>query len=422
MSLSAEEVRALAADPGLAAAAGDLELSDATLVSDVAHLRKEVGQLARAVVELERARRSVRGKLPDGWLLDSESAQQATHMAVARLRARRLAAAVDDGVAPGVHDVTCSIGTEPAALTAAGVSGPVLGTDLDPARVAMARRNVPDALFAVADALAPVTRGLIVVADPARRAGGRRIPRPEDLLPPLPDLLDAWRGHELAVKCAPGLDYSGWAGEAAVVSVDGGVKEVCLYTPGLAGRGGAVTRSAAILRTRAAGAGAGPELYDDTLPDDCGCGDAGRYVIDPDGAVVRAGLVRHYAAAHGLRQLDERIAHLTGDAIPAGASGFEVLEQVPLKKVGRALAARGCTSAEILVRGVGVNPDTLRKQWKLRGNKNGANKGGANGSAGTGGALGVVVTRIGASATAFVCGPRQWGPPAPEAGVPDVRR
>ena len=139
------------------------------------------------------------------------------------------------------------------------------------------------------------------------------------------------------------------------------------------------------------------------MPDDCGAGDAGRFIIDPDGAVVRAGLVRHYAAAHGLRQLDERIAHLTGDAIPPGASGFEVLEQVPLKKVRTRLAARKCASAEILVRGVDANPDALRKQWKLGAAKKGGGKGAA---------LGVVVTRIGSSASAFICGQRQWGPGA----------
>ena len=417
MCLSPDEVRALLADPDLAAAASGLELSDATLLSDLAHLKASAGEMARAVVELERARRSVAGKLPEGWLLDSDSAQQATHQVVAAARAQRLAAAVGDGVAPGVHDVTCSIGAEIAAL--AGGDFPVLGTDLDPARALMARHNAPGAHIAVADALSPVSEGLIIVADPARRAGGRRIPRPEDLLPPLPDLIDAWRGpasrvaHEMAIKCAPGIDYSEWEGEAAITSVDGGVKEACLYTPGLAarsvaGHGGVVKRSAQVLRTR--GGEVERELYDDGLPDDCGVGEPGRFIIDPDGAVVRAGLVRHYAAAHGLWQLDERIAHLTGDAIPAGASGFEVLEQVPLKKVRQALAARECTAVEILVRGVDANPDALRRQWKLGGGKK-AGKGGKVGNSG-GASLGVVVTRIGASATAFVCRQRQWGPGA----------
>ena len=87
-----------------------------------------------------------------------------------------------------------------------------------------------------------------------------------------------------------------------------------------------------------------------------------------------------------------------------------MLEQVPLKKVRQALAARECTAVEILVRGVDANPDALRRQWKLGGGKK-AGKAGKVGNSGSA-SLGVVVTRIGASATAFVCRQRQWGPGA----------
>ena len=55
------------------------------------------------------------------------------------------------------------------------------------------------------------------------------------------------------------------------------------------------------------------------------------------------------------------------------------------------------------MRGVDANPDALRKQWKLGAAKKGGGKGVA---------LGVVVTRIGSSATAFICGQRQRGPGA----------
>ncbi len=36
------------------------------------------------------------------------------------------------------------------------------------------------------------------------------------------------------MKCAPGLDFSQWPGLVSVASVNGNVKEACLYTPGLA--------------------------------------------------------------------------------------------------------------------------------------------------------------------------------------------
>ena len=115
-----------------------------------------------------------------------------------------------------------------------------------------------------------------------------------------------------------------------------------------------------------------------------------RYIIDPDGAVVRAGLVRGWAARHGLSMLDEHIAYLTGEQIPAGYSGFPFLEAVPLRALKKALASHGAGSVEILVRGVDVDPDQLRKKLKLRGKAQ----------------MAVVIARIGDQAVAHVCGPR----------------
>ena len=261
-----------------------------------------------------------------------------------------------------------------------------LGSDLDEVRLRMARHNLGEGAWLVrADATVPVSRGAdAVVADPARRAGGRRITHPDQLLPPLPDLLAAWPGQELAVKCAPGLDFTGWDGMVSLVSVDGGVKEACLYTPGLAE---GVRREAVVI------AGGQTDRITDAEPDGVGAGSPGKYLLDPDGAVVRAGLVRHYAHREGLWMLDERIAYLTGDRIPAGRSGFEILEVVPLKKLKSALSSRDAGSLEILVRGVDVDPDALRRKLKMKGSR----------------PLAVVCTRIGSQGVALVCGPRQPG-------------
>lgn len=379
MALNVDEVEWLVANPSAVADTGQRELSKASMISDGTHLRERFGDRARALIELVQARRSAAGRVPENWIFSADAAQQATHRAVAQHRARRILDTV--GTDRPIHDATCSIGSECAAFSEAGART-VLGTDIDPARVAMAAHNIGPTV-AVADALEPVTSDAVLLADPARRAGGRRIVKPEDLLPPLPDLVSAWSGRDFAVKCAPGIDYSEWDGEVDIVSVDGGVKEACLYSPGLSRDG--VSRSATLIAS-------GSVLsYDDSLPDDCPVGDAGRYIIDPDGAIVRAGLVRHYAAAHGLRQLDERIAHLTGEELPPGVSGFPVIRQVPLKRVRAELAAMDCGSAEILVRGVDADPDVLRRQWKLKGTR----------------PLGVVVTRIGTKGVAFICGPRE---------------
>lgn len=371
MSYTPDEVRFLIAKQDeIAQLAPEIGSTKATAVKDAALLRAHFGDFGRAVAELLQSRAS--GKLPEHWLMDHDSVQQATPLPVVRERAARI-----ERYAPGalVHDVTCSIGTE-------GLGHErYVGSDLDFSRVLMARHNLGRPVF-VADALHAAVRADVGIADPARRVGGRRITSPDQLLPPLPSLLEL--PGELAVKCAPGLDYSEWSGLVSVTSVDGAVKEACLYTPGLSGE----ERREAVVITDA-----GTDRLTDLDPSAEQLADApGRYLIDPDGAVVRAGLVRQFAVREGLWMLDERIAYVTGNRIPQGYSGFEILETVPLKKLKGALAAHDCGSLEILVRGVDLDPDALRKKLKLRGSR----------------PMAAVLTRIGAQGVALVCGPRTW--------------
>lgn len=366
----------------LASAELDIELglTKNTALDDARAARERYGDYGRAVIELLSARAS--GKLPVEWYADHESVQQATPLPVAAERARRIGERL-------VHDVTCSIGTE-----GRYARGEWLGSDLDPVRLRMAGLNLPGAWLVQADALRPVSRNAVIVADPARRAGGRRI---RDTIPPLPDLTAAWDGHEMAIKCAPGIDYSGWDGLVTVSSVAGGVKETCLYTAGL---------SAAGERREAVVFGGFTDRITDLEPDDVSAGEPGEYLIDPDGAIVRAGLVRHFAYREGLWMLDERIAYLTGNKIPAGYSGFQIIDRVPVKKLKAAVTAHDAGTVEILVRGVEVDPDQLRKKLKLKGSRS----------------LAVVVTRVGQSATAFICLAREHRQPAGTEDVGGVRQ
>lgn len=432
MSFSPDEVRFLAAhrdDIARVAASGEVALTKKSAIADRTALSRRFGGNARAVMELLQARKVLAPKLAvpaaggvagsaaqrapvsaSEWLADSDSAQQATPLPVSMVRAERIAAAG----ASLVHDVTCSIGTEAPAVISAGLDW--LGTDLDYSRLLMARENLRSAAaeaqataeaagagrawVAQADALVPVTTtasspgpriracsgtgsrpGRVIVADPARRADGRRITDPAKLIPPLPDLLDAFPGAAMAVKCAPGIDYSDWHGLVSVVSVNGGVKEACLYTPDLAEAGH--TREAVVIRDsfteRVRNEGEGVDV------------DKPRgFIVEPDGAVIRAGLVQQWAARHSLAMLDPHIAFLTGDAVPDGYSGFPFIEAVPLKKLRPALQAHGAGSAEILVRGVDVDPDQLRGKLKLKGDR----------------PMAVAIARIGDHATAFICGAR----------------
>ncbi|WP_431971842.1 THUMP-like domain-containing protein [Nocardia sp. bgisy134] len=369
-----------------------LELTPATHLRDLERVRRDHGEHAAALVETVRLRRKAAAKLHGAgdWLFTDDALQQATPTPVARHRAARLAGRA-------VHDVTCSIGAELVEL--AEVCPAVVGSDLDEVRLAIAAHNLGsrwaplsgadragqrNVLLAKADAVVPSSTGTVIIADPARRADGRRTHDPAKLQPPLPDLLDAYAGRDIAVKCAPGLDFDrlDWRGEIEVVSLDGAVREACLWSAGLTEAG--VARRATVLSSRR-----DPEVLTDAEPDELPERPPGEWIIDPDGAIVRAGLVRHYAARHALWQLDPHIAYLTGDAVPEGLRGFRIEDRLELreKTLRQELARRECGALEILVRGVDVDPDALRKRLKLKGSV----------------PYTLVITRIGRTATVFLC-------------------
>ncbi|MFE6920846.1 class I SAM-dependent methyltransferase [Nocardia sp. NPDC057663] len=388
-----------------------LELTPATHLRDIEQVRRSHDAHAAALIETVRLRRKAAVKLPAAaeWLFTDDALQQATPALVARHRAARLAGRA-------VHDVTCSIGAELAQL--AEVCPAVIGSDLDEVRLAMAAHNLGVAplsatgfgtaveqaatradgaphevgspirgrniVLAKADALTPTSRDTVIIADPARRADGRRTYDPAKLQPPLPDLLAAYAGRDIAVKSAPGLDFDrlGWDGEIEVVSLDGAVREACLWSPGLTESG--ITRRATVLDSRG-----GATTLTDADPDDIPERAPGEWIVDPDGAIVRAGLVRHYAAKHGLWQLDPQIAYLTGDTVPTGMRGFRIEDRFELreKTLRQELSRRDCGSLEILIRGVDIDPDALRKKLKQRGTR----------------PYILVITRIGRNATVFLC-------------------
>ena len=98
---------------------------------------------------------------------------------------------------------------------------------------------------------------------------------------------------------------------------------------------------------------------------------------------------------HEVRQLDPDIAYLSGDRLPDGVRGFEVLDELGFseKRLRQALSAHDAGAVEILVRGVDVDPDALRRRLKLHGSS----------------AVSVVIARIDSGtasrATAFICRP-----------------
>jgi hypothetical protein len=381
------DVRYLGSPAGVSAlsAAAELALSDASLLTDLTRIRRAAGAHAGVVVSTVRLRRRAVAKLGPaaaGWLFTDEALQQATPQPVAAHRSRRLA-----GV--GVHDLTCSIGADLAVL--AGGSAVAVGSDLDPVRVLMARHNlrvcgVP-ARVVVADALTRSSRGLLGYADPARRDGtGRRITS-ASTLPSVADLDAVHADRPPVLRLPPGIDYDALArpGEVEIVSLDGGAREAVLWPAELA----RVARRATVLTSAL---GRGWEVTSDD-PDDCVVAPVGEYLIDPDPAVVRAHLVRHYATRHGLWQLDPQIAYLTGAAVPPGTRGFRVLDVAAWreKTVAGWLRRDRIGTLEIKQRGTPVIPDELRR--RLRPAMTGPTTAAAT----------LVIARIGAGAQAFWC-------------------
>ena len=405
------------------AVAAALPLTDP--LKDIPRLRRTAGDFAAAVYETAALRRRAEIKCGPGagrWLWTETALQQGSPGPVARHRASRLA---DAGVA--VHDLTCSVGADLVPLlavsprgagglvpatadrlaegTATRAVGGTVGSDLDPVRVAMAAANLaaeqlPQRVFR-ADALSRTSRGLLGYADPSRRDGsGRRITT-ADTVPSVLELDRVYADRPPLLRLPPGVDYRalGRPGEVEIVSLDGVAREALLWPAELA----TTTRRASVLRTAPAappGPGGTPEppgfsietvTADD--PDDCSVTGVGAVLIDPDPAVVRAGLVRHWATCHRLTQLDPHLAYLTGPLAPEGVRSFRVLEQAPFteRTVAGWIRRAGTGTLEIKQRGTSVVPDELRRRLRPAMTRNTAIM------------ATLVLARIGGGVTAFWC-------------------
>jgi hypothetical protein len=154
--------------------------------------------------------------------------------------------------------------------------------------------------------------------------------------------------------------------EAEWVSFRGEVKEAALWSPHLA----TTARRATVIGVRGL---ATLTVEDD--PGSPGTGPVGRYLLEPDGAVIRAGLVTAVAAAVHGRLVDEHIAFVTTDhAITTPyARAFEVLEELPFheKQLRAALRERRIGRLTIKKRGVEAVPEQLRRRLGLRGDAEG---------------------------------------------------
>jgi len=301
------------------------------------------------------------GELAASMYFTPEGLEQATRLSVATHRAARLTAFA----ATTVVDLGCGIGGDLIAFARAGLTA--AGVDLDPVRVAVATANLAalglGGAVMNADALEVDTSPFdVAFADPARRTGRGRTFALDAWTPPW-SFVESLLTRDACVKTAPGIPHEVVpAGvEAEWVSDRGEVKEAALW----GGRLATAERRATVI-----GEGGLATL---TEEDDPGADvvHLGRFLYEPDGAVIRAGLVTAVAAGVSGGLLDRHIAYVTADASfrTPFARSYEVLETLPHreKPLRAALHERGIGRLTIKKRGVDVVPDQLRKRLALSG-------------------------------------------------------
>jgi hypothetical protein len=334
-------------------------------------LRKEVGpERTGALLDTVLLRQQAAAKFSraQAMYFTRTALEQASAEIISTYRAARYARARFRWVA----DLGCGIGGDALALAA---HCRVIGLERRPLRLLMARHNVMahdrgHRFFPVlADLLSlPALSVEALFADPSRRdERGRRIHSVHAYGPPL-GYLDSWRERvpDQGIKISPGVKYEELPPEAEVefISVDGEVREAVLWYGRLRT---AANRRATLL----------PGPFTMTDADEPGSAGPvrppGRYLLEPDGAVIRAHLVQGLGRKLNAARIDEHIAYLTVDApceTPfARCYPVEDVFGFQLKRLRSYLRQRSVGQLTIKKRGSALDPDRLRVQLRLQGDE-----------------------------------------------------
>ncbi|MCQ9166085.1 class I SAM-dependent methyltransferase [Arthrobacter sp. STN4] len=341
------------------------------------------------------------GEFARQMLFTQTGLEQATRLGIAALHAQRFTTA---GITT-VADLGCGIGADSLAMASLDLA--VTAVEMDELTAACATVNLmpfPHATVVCAKAEDFGLDGIDGVwLDPARRttstSGTTRLFDPEAFSPPLSfveRLADS--GKAVGVKMGPGIPHDAVpaTAEAQWVSVNGDVVEAGLYFNALARPG--VRRAALVI-----GPHGSAELTSGTAFDpaaqDVETGPVAGYLYEPDGAVIRAGLVADLAGTIGAHLLDPHIAYLCASepVETPFARAYKVLEVRPfnVKALKSWVKANRIGVLDIKKRGVSVTPEELRRHL-LTGSGKGPNK------------ATLVLTRIGEERVAVVVEP--FGP------------
>jgi hypothetical protein len=366
----------------------------APTAAQVAALRKECsGPRAHLVLDQValRARAHAKFAAADRMFFTALLLEQATDEWVAGYKAKQFAGR------GAVLDLCCGIGGDLLALASLFSA---TGVDRDGIAALMATANLSAA--GVAETLCRVrvtdVREVDVSdyaawhIDPDRRPKGHRTTH-VDLHEPGSDVIDALlaRNANAAIKLAPAARMpETWReqGRLEWISRKGQCRQLVAWFGELASTPGArqatILADGAVVRTISSN-----EQCDAPIADRIG-----RFIFEPDAAVLAAKMGALLGAQHGLTQVAAQVDYWTGDQPiddPALAC-FEVLEILPLrvKQLKGLVRQRQIGRLEIKKRGVEHDPEQLRRQLDPSGDNEAT----------------LLLTRIAGRATAILA--RRW--------------
>lgn len=337
--------------------------------------------LVSAVLTQSRLRTKAEGKFGEfarQMIFTPAGLEQSTRLPVAARHAERYLKAGIKHVA----DLGCGLGADSMALASLDIR--VTAVEQDETTAACATMNLipfPNASVVHADATTLSLEGIDGVwLDPARRttstSGTRRIWDPEDFSPPLSFVESLTKsGRSVGVKMGPGIPHDSVpAGcEAQWVSVGGDVTEVALWFNAVRRPG--VRRAALLLGAQGAAEITSEEDFDGgpVAP----VGPVEGYLYEPDGAVIRAGLVADVALELDGHLVDEHIAYICAASLrdTPFARAYRILEVMPynVKALKSWVKDNGIGVLDIKKRGTSVTPEELRKQLLPGGKSSGKN-------------------------------------------------
>ena len=305
-------------------------------------------RLALTIAELRN--KAARRGFPhsEGIWFDRTRLEQATAWPVAVHKAARFSGRT--------YDFCCGAGVDALALAE---HAEVVALDVDPLACLLTELNAT--LFGVRDRIEirrqPVeestARDGLLHVDPDRRQGaaGRAV-RIEDYVPSIESLRRFTREFPGgAIKISPAANFGGKFDDVEIelVSLHGECKEATIWFGALAGA-----------RTwRATALPSGATIAGDPLAAEPRLAALGRYLYDPDPALVRAGLIDLFCEEAGIARLDLAEEYLTSEELIKSpfATAFRVLAEVPnnLRTLKRTLREIGSGVLEIKARRLPIN-------------------------------------------------------------------